>query len=85
MTSNKDEISREIFSTQNDTSGKYLILLENENQVKDCISWLNEIKGEKQIVALTPFAMYGLDKYGLNYKIPEDYYCQEELDRKSVV
>lgn len=79
MISNKDEISRKILSTQNGTSGKVLILLENENQVKDCISWLDNIKREKQIVALTPFAVYELDKHGLNYIILENYYCQDEL------
>lgn len=79
MTSNKDGISKKVMSILNDTSGKSLILLENENHIKDCISWLDEIKGEKQIVALTPFAVYELDKYDLKYKIPEDYYKPEEL------
>lgn len=79
MLSNKDAISRKILSTQNSISEKVLILLENENQVKDCISWLDEIKGEKQIIALTPFAVYELDKHGLNYNTPEEYYFQEEL------
>lgn len=79
MVLNKKSISKEILPTQNNISGKSLFLLENDNQVKDCVSWLDEIKGEKQIVALTPFAVYELDKLGLNYNIPEDYYCQEEL------
>lgn len=61
-----------------------MILLENDNQVKDCISWLDEIKGEKQIVALTTFAMHKLDKHRLNYNIPEDYYFQEELFIKGI-
>ncbi|WP_156164043.1 hypothetical protein [Methanosarcina sp. 1.H.T.1A.1] len=78
MISKGDSISKNI-SAINDASGKALILLENENHVKDCISWLDEIKGEKQIVALTPFAVYELDKYGLEYNIPEDYYEPEEL------
>lgn len=84
MISNKDAISRKILPTQNGTSGKVLILLENYNQVKDCISWLDEIKGEKQIVALTPFAVHELDKHRLNYNIPEDYYCQEELFKMGI-
>lgn len=64
---------------QKDIDRKILILLENEGHVKECISWINEISGEKQIIALTPFAMHELDKYGLNYRIPEDYYDAEEL------
>lgn len=64
---------------QKDVNGKIIILLENEGHVKDCISWLDEISGEKLIIALTPFAMHELDTYGLNYRIPEDYYDAEEL------
>lgn len=66
-------------SMRKDIDDKILILLENEEHVKDCISWINEIKGEKLIVALTPFAIYELDKHGYNYKIPEDYYSSDEL------
>ena len=64
---------------QKDVNGKILILLENEGHVKDCISWIDEIGGEKLIIALTPFAMHELVKYGLNYRILEDYYDVEEL------
>ena len=58
---------------------KALILLEHEGQVKDCLEWLSEIKGQKQIIALSPFAIYELDKQSLSYKIPEDYYDPQEL------
>jgi len=79
--SNKNEISakEKISGMQKDTEGKVLILLENETQVKDCISWFDEVRGEKVIIALTPFAMYELDKHSQNYRIPEDYYDPDEL------
>lgn len=41
---------------------KTLILLETEVQVRDCISWLDDIDGERRIIALTPFPMHELDK-----------------------
>jgi hypothetical protein len=56
-----------------------LILLENEAQVRDCLSWLDELNGAYLIIALTPFAMYELDKHNMNYKIPDDYYDSQEL------
>lgn len=52
------EVYREYF----DFRGKVLILLEHEEQIKSCVEWLNEIKGKKQVIALSPFAMYELDK-----------------------
>ncbi len=58
---------------------KVLILLEHEGQVKDCLGWLNQINGQKQIIALSPFAIYELDRQSLPYKIPEDYYDPQEL------
>jgi len=58
---------------------KVLILLEHEGQVKDCLGWFNEIKGQKQIIALSPFAIYELDRQAVPYKIPEDYYDSQEL------
>ncbi|MFC2025030.1 hypothetical protein ACFLTG_01260 [Chloroflexota bacterium] len=58
---------------------KILILLEDEEQVKDCLAWFNEIRYKKQIIALSPFAIYELDKQTLPYKIPEDYYDSQEL------
>jgi len=64
---------------QKDVEGKSMILLENDGHVNDCISWINEISGEKIIIALTPYAMYELDKYNITYNIPEDYYDPEEL------
>ena len=60
---------------------KSLILLENEEQVKDYLEHHGEIKGTKQIIALSPFAMYELDKRNLSYRIPEDYYDPQELYR----
>ena len=41
---------------------KTLILLETEVQVRDCLSWLDDIDGERRIIALTPFAMHEFDK-----------------------
>jgi len=58
---------------------KTVILLEHEGQVKNCLKLFKEIKGQKIIIALSPFAMYELDKQGLPYKIPEDYYDPAEL------
>ena len=58
---------------------KTIILLENEAQVKDCISWLDDIEDERKIIALTPFAMHELDKQNVHYKIIEEYYSSEEL------
>lgn len=58
---------------------KALILLEHEEQVKDCLHWLDKIEGRKQVIALTPFAMYELDRHEVPYKIPEDYYDPQEL------
>ena len=58
---------------------KTVILLEHEGQVKNCLKRLEEIKGQKLIIALSPFAMYELDKHNLPYKIPEDYYSPTEL------
>jgi hypothetical protein len=54
-------------------------LLETEAQVKDCLSWLDDIEDEKKIIALTPFAMHELDKQNVHYKIIEEYYSSEEL------
>jgi hypothetical protein len=58
---------------------KALILLEHERQVKDCVEWYDSIKGQKRIIALSPFAIYALDRQSLPYKIPEDYYDAAEL------
>jgi hypothetical protein len=41
---------------------KTLILLDTEVQVRDCLSWLDDIDGERGIIALTPLAMHELDK-----------------------
>lgn len=58
---------------------KTLILLETEDQVRDCLLWLDGVEGEILIIALTPFAMYELDKNKIYYKIIENYYDSEEL------
>ena len=58
---------------------KALILLEHEEQVRDCLKYINELKSQKQIVALSPFAMYELDKQNVPYHVPEDYYESQEL------
>jgi hypothetical protein len=63
---------------------KVIILLEHDEQVKDCSEWFNEIKCQKQVVALTPFAMYELDKHNIPYKILEDYYEPQELYRLGI-
>lgn len=60
---------------------KTVILLEHEGQVKDCLKSLKETKGQKLIIALSPFAMYELDKQNLPYKTPEDYYTPTEFFR----
>jgi len=64
---------------QKDMKHKILIFLENENQVRDCLQWFSDISGEKIIIALSPFAMYELDKHGISYKIQEEYYEPQEL------
>lgn len=58
---------------------KTLILLETEAQVRDCVLWFENIVGEKIIIALTPFAVYELDKQNIGYKIIEEYCDQNEL------
>jgi hypothetical protein len=66
------------------SEAKTLILLEHEEQVRDCLPWLDEIEGGKQIIALTPFAMYELDKHKVPYRLPEDYYDLQELYQMGV-
>ncbi len=58
---------------------KAIILLEHEGQVKNCLKRLKGIKGQKLIIALSPFAMFELDKQNVPYNIPEDYYDSKEL------
>lgn len=57
---------------------KTLILLETEAQVRDCLTWLDHVDGERRIIALTPFAIYELDKKNIPYKRIEDYYYSNE-------
>ncbi len=58
---------------------RVLILLEHEEQVKDCLKWLDEVKAQTQIIALSPFAIYELDQQNVPCKIPDDYYDPQEL------
>lgn len=72
--------AKEIVKTYRQHFGiKVLILLEHEKQVEDCLEWFEEIKGQKQIIALSPFAMYELEKQDIPYSILEDYYDPQEL------
>lgn len=59
---------------------KALILLEHEGQVKAYLEWSKETEGQKQVIALSPFAIYELDRQNIPYGLPEDYYDpQQEL------
>lgn len=58
---------------------KPLILLEHEEQVKNSLKLLKELKGKINVIALSPFAIYELDKQHIQYNIPEDYYDLQEL------
>ena len=72
-------LSQTIPIMQKDINHKTLIFLENENQVRDCLQWLSDIDGDKIIIALSPLAMYELDKHRISYKIQEEYYEPQEL------
>jgi len=75
-----EKIVREFIQKRGEGLGtKALILLEHERQVKDCLEWLGEVAGQTRIIALSPFAIYELDKQSIAYKIPEDYYEPSEL------
>jgi hypothetical protein len=58
---------------------KEVILLEHEEQVRNYLTSQKGIKGKKIIVALSPFAMYELEKQGVPYRIIDDYYDEDEL------
>ena len=58
---------------------KVLVLLEDEKQVKDYLGRKGQIPGKKKLIALSPFAMYELDRHEVSYKIIEDCYDQKEL------
>lgn len=58
---------------------KSVILLENEEQVNDSLKRLGQIRRQGSIIALSPFAVYELEKQGVPFKIPEDYYNPKEL------
>ena len=63
----------------NRSSGKNLILVENEDHVKDCLKKYKSLKGRFNIIALAPFAIYELDKHNVSYSLLEDYYKPDEL------
>jgi len=56
-----------------------LVFVENEDHVQHCVKWYDELDENKKIIALSPFAMYELDKQKTPYHIPEEYYRPEEL------
>lgn len=60
---------------------KALIFLENREQAIDFITWNGTIDNEKIIIALSPGAMFELDKANIVYSIAEDYYTLDELYR----
>jgi hypothetical protein len=60
-----------------------LILLENESQVRDCEKRFKKLE-DTRIVALSPFAMYELDKRKLQHRIIEDFYGQERFYRLGI-
>lgn len=55
-----------------------LFLVERQWQVHDFIS--RGISGEAQWVAIGPSAMWALDKEGIPYRIPEDFYAADEME-----
>jgi hypothetical protein len=56
-----------------------VVLLEHEGQVRNYLKRFKQEKGQKLIIAASPFAIYELDKRGLPYRILEDYYDPKEL------
>ena len=63
---------------------KIIILLENENQIRNCMDFLNQVHEQYLIIALTPFVAYALDQENQPYKILEDYYTPTELFEQGV-
>lgn len=63
---------------------KALILLEHEDQVKSYMELCEELKCQKQVIALSPFAIYELDKQNVAYHVPEDHYEPQELYRLGI-
>lgn len=61
---------------------KLVVLLEHEGHVKDCMERFEKIKGK--VIALSPFAMYELDKQNFPYKLIEDYYDPKEVHRLGI-
>jgi hypothetical protein len=55
-----------------------LILLEDERQVSDAIRRFDRLE-DKRVIALSPFAMYELDKQDIPYKLIEEYCDQKKI------
>ena len=54
-----------------------LFLVEHSGQVEDLLS--QGMKDKGTWIALGPSAMWALDRAGISYKIPEDFYIHREL------
>lgn len=63
---------------------KSLILLDKKEHVLDCLTWIHEFKEKYIIIALSPAAMYELDKNGIPYKLIEEYYDAQELFKMGI-
>lgn len=63
------------FNILNDMNTLYLV--ESEEQVIDLTSKGNA--DDATWIALTPFSMYALEKRGIQYNIPEDFYTNDAL------
>ncbi|MFH0861116.1 MAG: hypothetical protein V1921_07935 [Candidatus Altiarchaeota archaeon] len=58
---------------------KSIVLLEDEIQVNDYLTHSEKFKGNPEIIALSPFAVYELDSHKVPYGTLEDYYDIDEL------
>ena len=56
-----------------------MILLNNGEEVKDCLKKVEKPDSEKLFVALSPSAMYELEKRNIEYSILEDFYGPKEI------
>ena len=57
---------------------KEIYLIETQENAEDLLRRIN-IDDSKIIIALCPFAMHVFDKMNVKYKIPEDFYTDDEL------
>jgi len=64
---------------KDDNQGKSVVFFEHEGQVKGYLSKYGPISAEKKVIALSPYAMYELDRYDIPFQIPEDYYARGAL------